>query len=300
MIDSCSRSQAKFLILNNMVSINGANDNNYRRILKSNDKVFLTFKNTPIILKPFDLKLNIVFEDEYLAVLDKPPNLTVHPGVKENHKTLANALVAQYAQLSTMSGSFRPGIVHRLDKDTSGLIIIAKNNDVHIKLKGQIIERNIKRSYLAVTFGVPMPKIGHIATRIAPMKHDPTKMYITNDINAKLAITHYRVIESFENQLFALVECNLDTGRTHQIRVHMHFKNSPIVGDKKYASHYNFNADIVSNNLLAYKIKNLNRHALHAHKIQFSHPITNLQMSFESPLEKNLTDIVNLMKKDMH
>jgi 23S rRNA pseudouridine1911/1915/1917 synthase len=282
-----------------MVSINGVKESNCGKKLKSNDEIVLTFEDIPISLTPFDYNLDIIYEDEYLVVLDKPANLTVHPGVKENHKTLANALVARFPNLSTVSGSFRPGIVHRLDKDTSGLIIIAKDNDVHIKLKGQIIERNVKRSYLAITYGVPLPKIGQIITKIAPMKNDPTKMHITNDINAKLAVTDYRVIDSFENQQFSLVECNLGTGRTHQIRVHMHYKNSPIIGDKKYAGYYNFNADAVSNSQLADKIKNIDRHALHACKIEFTHPITEKQISCEAPLEKSLAHILHLMKKDV-
>jgi len=299
MINSCSRAQAKFLILNSMVSINGVKDNNCGKKLKTKDEIFLVFEDIPISLTPFKYDLNIIYEDNSLVVLDKPANLTVHPGAKENNETLANALISRFPNLSTISGSFRPGIVHRLDKDTSGLIIIAKNNETHINLKEQIIERSIKRSYLSITYGTPIPKIGQIVTKIAPMKNDPTKMHVTKNINGKLAITDYRVINSYENQQFALVECNLTTGRTHQIRVHMHYKRNPIIGDRKYAGYYNFNTNTVSNSLLAYKIKALNRQALHAYKIKFIHPVTKKQISCESPLEKSLADILHLMKKDI-
>ena len=228
-------------------------------------------------------------------VINKPSNITVHPGSNTKNKTLANALVAYSNNLSSASGENRPGIVHRLDKNTSGLMLVAKNNETHIYLCGQILERKVKRKYLALTYGVPNPVIGRIITNIAPSKKDPTKMQVVKDEDAKIAITNYRVINIYENNMFSLVECELETGRTHQIRVHMKYKNTPISGDQKYALYYNFNPEFVSKEL-SNKVKELNRQALHAYKISFTHPKSLKPMEFEIPMDNSIQDILDLLK----
>ena len=176
-------------------------------------------------------------------------------------------------------------------------MLVAKNNETHLYLCGQILERKVKRKYLTLTYGVPNPIIGRIITNIAPNKKDPTKMQVVKDDDAKIAITNYRVINSYENRMFSLVECELETGRTHQIRVHMKYKNTPVVGDQKYSLYYNFNPEFVSKEL-SNKIKKLNRQALHAYKIAFVHPRSLKPMEFEIPMDNSIQEIINLLKID--
>ena len=298
-ISEQTRSQVQFLILNSGVTLNNIIEKNCGKKLKIGDliSIFIITKQTSI--EPYNLKLDIVYEDEDLMVINKPANLTVHPGTNTDNQTLANALVSYCKTLSSASGDDRPGIVHRLDKDTSGLMLIAKNNDTHLYLCGQIMERKVKRIYLAITYGVPNPIIGRIITNLAPCKKNPTKMRVVADETGKIAITNYRVIHVYENRMFSLVECELETGRTHQIRVHMKYKNTPIVGDKKYSLYYNFNPEFVSKELVD-KIRSFDRQALHAYKISFTHPKSLKPLEFEIPIDSGMKEILNLLKVDNH
>ncbi len=247
-------------------------------------------KLKPTHLLPYDFPLDIVFEDEYLMVLNKPTDLTVHPGAGNYDKTLANALV-HYAKgnLSTLGGEFRPGIVHRLDKDTTGLIIIAKDDETHRLLSEALGMREIKRYYLALVFGCPALLAGTIKTHIAKHKHDHSKMVVTK-ANGKEAITHYVVKENFLNEKFSLIECKLDTGRTHQIRVHLHYKGFPVIGDQLYTE-----AQTKYLVRLSPQVKNLvtsfKRQALHAYKLEFIHPITEELMGFEIDLPQDMKQL---------
>ena len=247
-------------------------------------------KAKPTHLLPFDFALDIVFEDEYLMVLNKPTGLTVHPGAGNYDQTLANALV-HYAKgnLSTLGGEFRPGIVHRLDKDTTGLIIIAKDDETHRLLSEALANREIKRLYLALVFGCPELLAGTIKTQIAKHKHDHSKMVITK-ANGKEAITHYVVKESLLDGKFSLIECKLDTGRTHQIRVHLHYKGFPVVGDQLYNE-----AQTKYLVRLSPEIKNLvtsfKRQALHAYRLEFIHPMTDELMEFEIDLPPDMQQL---------
>ena len=292
-----TRSQIQFLILNSGVRLNNSIERNCGKNIKIGDSISISIIKKESSIEPYDLKLNVVYEDEDLMVINKPPNLTVHPGTNTNNQTLANALVSYSKNLSSASGEDRPGIVHRLDKDTSGLMLVAKNNDTHLYLCGQIMERKVKRKYLAITYGVPNPIIGRIITNIAPCKKDHTKMRVVSDETGKIAITNYRVMNIYENRMFSLVECELETGRTHQIRVHMKYKNTPIVGDKKYALYYNFNPEFVSKELVT-KIKRFSRQALHAYKISFTHPKSLKPLEFEIPIDIGMQGILNLLKTD--
>jgi 23S rRNA pseudouridine1911/1915/1917 synthase len=296
-VEKQSRSQIQFLILNERVWLNGKVEKNCGKKVKCGDKIVLSIISRPIVLEPYYIDLDIIYEDEDLLVINKPSGLTVHPGTHTQNNTLANALVAHCKNLSSASGDTRPGIVHRLDKNTSGLMIIAKNNETHIKLCGQIMERKIKRKYLALIYGVPNPVIGRIITNIAPNKKNPVKMQVVNDGTGKIAITNYRVLKVFENRMFSLVECELDTGRTHQIRVHMRYKNTPIVGDQKYAIYYNFNVEVVSSQVIE-KIRFLGRQALHSYQIAFSHPRTQKIMDFEIHMDKKIQEIIDLLILD--
>jgi 23S rRNA pseudouridine1911/1915/1917 synthase len=247
-------------------------------------------KVRPSDLAPYNFPLNIVFEDEYLLVINKPAGLTVHPGAGNHDQTLANALV-NYSKdnLSKIGGDFRPGIVHRLDKDTSGLIIIAKDDQTHQLLSEALSEREIKRYYLALVFGSPVLKAGTIKTHIAKHRHDHTKMVVTN-ASGKEAITHYVVIQSLLEGKFSLLECKLDTGRTHQIRVHLHYKGFPVMGDQLYNEAQNKYLNRLSpeQRLLVSSFK---RQALHAYKLEFIHPITEEELEFEIDLPEDIQEL---------
>lgn len=244
----------------------------------------------PNHLEPYDFKLDIIYEDEYLMIINKPAGISVHPGAGNYDKTLANALV-HYAKdkLSSIGGEFRPGIVHRLDKDTTGLLIIAKDDETHQLLSEALAEREIKRYYLALVYGAPTLLAGTIKTFIAKNYHDHTKMVITK-ATGKEAITHYVVKETFLNGKFSLLECKLDTGRTHQIRIHLNYKGFPVIGDQIYNESQNKHLtklDIKTKDLaLSFK-----RQALHAYRLSFVHPITEELMEFEIDLPPDIKEL---------
>ena len=298
-IDGQTRSQVKFLILNSKVLVNNCVERDCAKKVKCGDKITFTIVSKPTTLEPYPLNLDVIYKDDDLMVVNKPAGLAVHPGTNTQNTTLANALVMYCKDLSSIAGEARPGIVHRLDKDTSGLILIAKNNEAHSYLSDQIIKRKVKRKYWALTYGVPNPVIGKIITNVAPDKKDPTKMQVVSSTTGKIAITYYRVIKVFENSMFSLVECKLQTGRTHQIRVHMKHKNAPIVGDQKYAIYYNLNAKTVSSKIIE-AIKGLNRQALHAYQIAFIHPKTQQFMEFQIPMDEKIQKLIDLLTVDNH
>jgi 23S rRNA pseudouridine1911/1915/1917 synthase len=247
-------------------------------------------KQKPNHLVPYDFPLDIVFEDDYLMILNKPANLIVHPGAGNYDKTLANALI-HYSKdnLSKLGGEFRPGIVHRLDKDTTGLIMIAKDDHTHQLLSEALSKRDIKRLYLALVFGSPILLAGTIKTHVAKHHHDHTKMVVTK-AHGKEAITHYLVKETFVNGKFSLLECKLDTGRTHQIRVHLHYKGFPVIGDQTYNE-----AQRKQFMKLTPELKDLvssfERQALHAYKLSFIHPMTEKLMEFEIDLPSDMKEL---------
>ena len=250
----------------------------------------------PSGLKPYDFPLNIVYEDEYLLVINKPAGLTVHPGAGNFDQTLANALIA-YAKdgLSTLGGEFRPGIVHRLDKDTSGLIVVAKDDQTHQMLSEALSEREVKRHYLALVFGCPELLSGTIKTYIAKHKHDHTKMVVTK-ATGREAITHYTIKKSFPTKKFSLLECRLDTGRTHQIRVHMNHKLLPIVGDQVYHENQAKYLTRLSPELKEL-VTNFKRQALHAYQLSFVHPMTDELLEFEIDLPEDIQELCQALEK---
>jgi 23S rRNA pseudouridine1911/1915/1917 synthase len=253
-------------------------------------------KAKPNHLEAYDFPLDIVFEDEYLMVINKPSGLTVHPGAGNHDKTMANALISYSKDnLSSIGGEFRPGIVHRLDKDTSGLIIVAKDDNTHNCLSEALSNRDIKRYYLALVFGSPELKAGTIKTYIAKHYHDHTKMVVTR-ASGKEAITHYVVMKTIANGKFSLLECKLDTGRTHQIRVHLHYKGFPIIGDSLYneaQTKYLVRLPIEAKAL----VNSFKRQALHAYKLEFIHPITEELLEFEIDLPEDMQKLCQELEK---
>jgi 23S rRNA pseudouridine1911/1915/1917 synthase len=242
-------------------------------------------------IKPFDFILDIVFEDEDLAVVNKPAGLTVHPAHDYHHDTLVNALVKHFGDnLSSINGFYKPGIVHRLDRDTSGLMVVAKNDTSHVKLSKQLEERTLSRLYHAICFGVPKKDSDIISTKIDRMRNDRTKM-IVSKVSGRDAVTLYEVKEHYGNHA-SMIACRLKTGRTHQIRVHLNHICHSIIGDPFYG--HNKRKILELEKIIGHKI-NINRQALHSSSISFVHPRTLETMSFDSPFPADINDLIKLL-----
>ena len=267
--------------------------------IKKNDSVSIILASEKSKkLLPSKIKLDICFEDKDILIINKPKGMVVHPGAGNYENTLANALVHKYKnKLSNVNGEFRPGIVHRIDKDTSGLLVIAKNNLAHSQLGKQFSEHSIERKYLCLVWGVIRPLKGKIETLISRNKKNRQLMMVS-DINGKKAITNYKTIKTFNISnipKLSLVECDLETGRTHQIRVHMKYKGTSLLGDyqygKKNVKFKKINKEFFEN------LKNLNGQALHAKSLGFVHPTTNKFVNFDSKLPSSFKKLLGLLEK---
>lgn len=235
------------------------------------------------------MDLDIVYEDADVIVINKPAGLVVHPAPGNRDQTLVNALLAHCgASLSGIGGVARPGIVHRLDKDTSGLMVVAKNDKAHHALSAQFAGRSLSRTYRAVVWGVPLYREATIDASIARHAKDRKKMAVTN--KGKTAITHYKVIEEYG--LFSLVECTLETGRTHQIRVHMAHIKHPVVGDPVYGRK---GALPKAANIKA--VRDFKRQALHALRLSFIHPTTGKTVKFSCKMPADMNKLIKALGK---
>ena len=298
-IDYLTRSSIKKIIESNNVSINKKIINFPSRKIKHKDKVKINFtiKNSKKI-SPSNIKLEIHFEDDDLLVLNKPKGMVVHPGANNYENTLANALVHKYKnRLSNINGELRPGIVHRIDKDTSGLLVIAKNNLSHSKLSEQFSSHAIDRKYLCLVWGVIRPLQGRIETFITRDKKNRQLMTVS-DFKGKKAITNYKTIKVFNIKdvpKISLIECKLETGRTHQIRVHMKYKGASLLGDNQYGKK-NIKFKKV-NEIFLMKLTDLRGQALHAKSLGFTHPTKKKWVNFESNLPTDFKKLLNLLKK---
>jgi 23S rRNA pseudouridine1911/1915/1917 synthase len=235
-----------------------------------------------------DIALDVVFEDEHLIIVNKPAGLVVHPAAGHADGTLVNALLHHcQGKLSGIGGVQRPGIVHRIDKDTSGLLVIAKSNAAHEGLAKLFAAHDIERRYFAIVSGVPAPPAGTISTQIGRSTINRKKMAVLPENKGKHAITHYRAIESFGKT--ALVECTLETGRTHQVRVHMAHIGHPLIGDSVYSNRQN-----------PYRIgpnqSKFDRQALHAASLGFIHPISGETLRFESSLPEDMQLLLSQLR----
>ena len=249
-------------------------------------------------LIPKKINLNILYEDEDILVLNKPKGMVVHPGAGNYENTLVNALLFKYKNnLSDINGSLRPGIVHRIDKETSGLLVVAKNNISHANLGNQFSEHTIKRKYLCLSWGVIRPLNGKITTLITRDKKNRQLMTVS-DINGKKAITNYKTLKIFNIKnipKISLIECELETGRTHQIRVHLKYKGTSLLGDKQYGKK-NVKFKKINNEFFT-KLNKLSGQALHAKTLGFVHPKTKKWMSFNSELPNEFKKILTLIEK---
>lgn len=265
--------------------------------IKSGEKFFVTIPDPkPSHLEAKEIPFEIIFEDDDLLVINKPAGLTVHPGSGNQSDTLVNALLFTHRnKLSQINGEFRPGIVHRLDKDTSGLMLVAKNDFSHQILSEKLKNREIKRSYLAFIYGVMSKGRGRIESNIVRSRINRLKMRVAK-IHGRVAITNYETKEVFLAGFASLVECGLETGRTHQIRLHMESQKHSLIGDQLYNScKKNAPKDLDEDTKIL--IKNFPRQALHSYRISFSHPRTNQEMSFEIDLPEDLKSLARCLKK---
>ncbi|WP_208755317.1 RluA family pseudouridine synthase [Bacillus pacificus] len=273
-----SRTQVQQWIKDDVVTVNGkAVKGNYK--VRENDEITVTIPEPEELdIQPEDMNLEIYYEDADVLVVNKPRGMVVHPAPGHTSGTLVNGLMHHCTDLSGINGVMRPGIVHRIDKDTSGLLMVAKNDMAHESLVNQLVAKTVTRRYKAIVHGVIPHDKGTIDTPIARDKKERQSM--TVDENGKHAVTHFQVLERFKD--FTLVECRLETGRTHQIRVHMKYIGYPLAGDPKYGPK---------------KTLDMNGQALHAGILGFDHPRTGEYIQFEAPIPEVFEDALNILRK---
>ena len=293
-----SRTRVKNLILKKKLKLNNKTivDPSYK--VSSGQKISLEIPQPKkASLKPYNFKLNILYEDGNLLVINKPAGIVMHPGAGNHDKTIVNALMNYCGTtLSTIGDELRPGIVHRIDKDTSGLIVIAKNNNAHEHLSNQFSKHTITRIYQLLIWGKLRPKNGKISTLITRSSKNRQLMEV-GITKGKKAVTNYKTLEIFENDkvpTLSLVECKLETGRTHQIRVHMSHKGNNILGDKKYKKKFKKFKNISPK--LENLILKLDRQFLHAKTLGFVHPVTDKNLEFSSILPQDLEKILKILR----
>ena len=298
-LTNISRSKIKSLIEKGLITVNKfKKDPDYK--LELNDKISINQKSEESSkLLGEDIKLNIVYEDEDILIINKPAGIVVHPGAGNKSGTLVNALIHYCGNsLSTIGDSSRPGIVHRIDKDTSGLLVIAKNDAAHLNLAKQFEEHTINRKYIALCWGKLKPTAGRLVSLISRSNKNRIKM-MSSKIKGKEAITNYKTIETYFDKkgdtYASLVECKLETGRTHQIRVHLTEKGNSIIGDKVYGrtpmlKYRNLNPSVQE------LIKALPGQALHAYFLGFKHPSKNKNVEFQIVNPEYLSNLINSIK----
>ena len=293
-----SRTRIKNLILKEKLTLNNEIIKDPSKKVNTGDKLNLQIPAPEkASLKPYAYKLEIIYEDKDLLVINKPAGIVMHPGAGNYDKTIVNALIHHDKDsLSNIGDELRPGIVHRIDKNTSGLVVIAKNNETHENLSKQFSDHTIIRVYQLLIWGKLRPSSGKIETLISRSAKNRQLMEVSRS-KGKRAITNYKTIEVFENDktpTFSLVECKLETGRTHQIRVHMTHMGNSIVGDDKYKKKYKKlkNIDMGLESL----ISKLNRQFLHAKTLGFTHPKTDEEMVFSSILPQELNNLLKTLR----
>ena len=275
-----SRSKVQKMINSNLVLVNDESiKNSYQ--LKKDDVISVDeYEEEAMNVEPEDMNLDIVYEDDDVIVVNKANGVVVHPAVGSPNHTLVNGLMFHSRNLSDINGEFRPGIVHRIDADTTGLLMVAKNNDAHNFLAKQLEEKKTTRVYVALVHGVINNDTGTIDAPIGRDKNDRKKMAVT-DVNSKEAVTHFKVLKRFKNA--TLIELRLETGRTHQIRVHMNYIGHPVVNDPVYGNR---------------KLIDDSGQCLHAKVLGFIHPRTHKYMEFDSELPECFTNILKLYEEE--
>jgi len=273
-----SRAQLQRLIRSGAITVNDAVVRPAYR-LTPGDRITVTFPEEPTV-RPESLPLDIVYEDEYLLVVNKPAGMVVHPAARIVSGTLVNALLAHCPQMADVGGPDRAGIVHRLDRETSGLIVVAKNSETHAALQRQFKRRLVRKTYVALVEGQVHPREGIIEVPIGRDPKDRTRMAVSR--TGRPAVTQYRVVEVFPQ--YTLLEVRPHTGRTHQIRVHLAWLGYPVVGDRVYGRR--------RQTLLP------DRHFLHARELAFTHPVTGEKLVLSAPLPPELTALLNQLRRE--
>jgi 23S rRNA pseudouridine1911/1915/1917 synthase len=291
-----SRSRIKALLQDGMVSKDGATISDPSHRVKPGERYRVALPPAEdAVARPQAIALAVVHEDADLLVIDKPAGLVVHPGPGQPDSTLVNALLAHCGDgLSGIGGVKRPGIVHRLDKDTSGLIVVAKNDAAHHALAAQFAGRTIDRAYLALVWGVPAPATGRIEGNIGRHPQQRKKMAVVAPGRGKPAATRYRVLRRFGDYV-SLIECRLETGRTHQIRVHMAHAGHPLIGDPVYGRRTPARTKSLPPGTLD-AVRAFSRQALHARLIGFDHPTTGERLIFESEPPNDMRALIRSLE----
>ncbi len=293
-----SRTRIKNLILKKKLKLNNKIlEDPSKKVALGDEIIFEIPEPEKVSLKPYDYKLDIVHEDADLIVINKFAGIAIHPGAGNYENTIVNALMNYNDKnLSNIGDELRPGIVHRIDKDTSGLVVIAKNNKTHEHLSNQFSKHTINRVYQALIWGKLRPQIGKIETLLTRSTKNRQLMQV-GTTKGKKAITNYKTLEVFENNntpTYSFVECKLETGRTHQIRVHLAYKGNNILGDKKYKKKFKKFKNIDPE--LEECILKLDRQFLHAKVLGFDHPSTGKYLEFNSNLPNDLENILNKLR----
>lgn len=279
-LEELSRSRVKNSIEKGLVFVNGETVNKAGAAVKAGDRVEIGIEDPETLgAEPQNIPIDIVYQDNDIAVIDKAQGMVTHPAAGSPDGTLVNAVLYHIKDLSTINGVIRPGIVHRLDKDTSGLIVIAKNDNAHNSLARQIAEKSAVRCYTALVDGNIKEEEGKIEAPIGRSKTDRKKMAVVN--GGRYALTHYNVLERYGK--YTLCGFRLYTGRTHQIRVHCKHINHPVVGDALYGGSNQFK---------------LNGQLLHAHRLELTHPVSGERMVFTSELPQYFKNVLNRLEKD--
>jgi 23S rRNA pseudouridine1911/1915/1917 synthase len=294
-LERITRSRLQKLIKNGNVTVNDEVVKPSHKVMPG-EKIVITYPPPQTYkLVPEDIALNIIYEDESLIVINKQAGIVMHPAFANLRGTLVNALLHYSENLSTLSGDYRPGLVHRLDKDTSGLIVVAKNDFIHARLASQFSNRTIQREYRALVWGHFREKSGRIETLINRSTRDRTRMTISKQ--GKPAITNYEVMKEYP--LISLVRVILETGRTHQIRVHLSAKGHPVLGDQTYGGQ---NKQIIKLNqkdqqLGMELLRLMPRQALHAKILGFIHPETDKGMWFDSEVPEDIQGVIDFLER---
>lgn len=286
-LEGFTRSRIKNLIGDGLVKVDGEEARKGGQKVKEGQVVEVVIPPPRTLeLVPMEMELPILYEDQDLLVLDKPPGLVVHPAPGHEDDTLVNALLAHCRDLGGIGGVERPGIVHRLDRDTSGLLVVAKTEVAHQSLVEQFQSRKVEKFYLALVYGVPSPLRGTLRLPVGRHRINRKKMAVVE--GGREAVTHYRVVA--RGQGISLLEVRIETGRTHQIRVHMHHMGHGVVGDPVYGGR-------IPRGLspgLREAIKALGRQALHHHRMRFLHPVTGEEMEFASPMPRDMARVARM------
>jgi 23S rRNA pseudouridine1911/1915/1917 synthase len=294
-----SRARIQQLIKEGQVTVNGKIAKSSLK-LENGDKIIITIPppEKPLSVEAENIPLIIIYQDADIAVINKQAGLVVHPGSGNWTGTLVNALMHHITDLSGIGGELRPGLVHRLDKDTSGLMLVAKNDISHRNLAVMIEERKVKREYLALTWGIPREDTFTVDQPLGRDPHDRQRMAVIPENStqtSRRAVTHFTLEEKF--LYAALIRAELETGRTHQVRVHLNFHGNPVIGDPVYGLKTGKQAMLLFNTAERAIINKLPGQALHAARLTFEHPATKELMKFEVPPPKAFLDVLELLRK---